>query len=277
MRSHFADKREELVTQAAQKSRGSTDGTEVQELQRQVKERRDYLSPLRNRASSAMAQISPSRTNTLMVSYGSEEFKQRYARRRDNNLPLPIDDLYQRTFSDSQLLRQRRDFPEVDERRVTRMPSLLPASDDRQEGLNGEEGSAHLPAHKRCSDVTKFNSTSIDPHAVTQANVRSGCHRVIKVYTSFNGMDVKSQVRRRDKERAARLVGKPAAGRPTDEHECSGLGDASPAKPISKNLAQTKLGPAAGCFGWQLGGRMSADRFQDVKAACRDEKGQYIL
>jgi len=279
-----ADKRKEalLLTQGQNtRSRGTP---QVEELQRKLGASQNFYSPLKNRPSPSIDECSysPSRTQTITVAYGTEAFKQHYSRRRDANVPLPCDSPWLRTFTDSQLLKNNRDYPAVDERRISRSTScLLPGGDDRIEGLNGEEEGAlsQIPRKYRCSDITKFRSHSVDPHAVPQAALRTSCHRKINIDSCFAGSEVKAQLRRRDHARLHNLMYKPPAGRPAggEPDQPVPVTPTGNVGPQAGGLEHAPLGPAAGCFGWQMGGRMNSKEFHKFKAMARDENGKYIM
>lgn len=153
------------------------------------------MSPLRNRPASVdPAQFTPSKTSSLCVSYGTPAFKRRFCGRSDSNMPLQSNLPHLRCMVDSQLLKQNRDSPGIDERRVLRAPNLSPLDSlGRRVGLNGEMLDEE-PRRKISSEITKFVSRSIDPHAITQAMLRQSCHRKIQVEDSFSGSNIKAQL-----------------------------------------------------------------------------------
>jgi len=254
---------------------------QLEKLKQEVPQRRLLASPLRNRAYSVDPKdFTPSRTQSITVAYGSPAFQRRFGRRSDNNLPLPADSPHLRALADSQLLRHNRDAPNVDERRVLRGPGCMPESLGRVYGLNGEEDLSTVPRGSVYSDITKYQSRSIDPHSVTQSMLMHNTKRRINVMSTCNGGEVKAQVlaienRFKDSKKAA---GKPLGEDNYDREEFKD--PVLPNDPMSgkpKALSGSTKGPGASMYGWQLGGRTTTEDVQSMKASYRDASGKYIL
>jgi len=273
-----AQKRIERAQRKANEERAHSSlatSQQLVDLKAQVEAQRQVLSPLRNRCLSVDPNdFTPSRTQTITVAYGSPAFHRRFGRRSDLNLPVPGDSPGLRTFADSHLFRRHRDVPNVDERRVIRAASFNPSGLGRIIGLNGEEDLSDVPRGSRYSDITKYQSRSIDPHAITQAAICSGTKRKLNVLPTCNGQEIKDQVLSVERQWAdtIRAAGKPLGednydSEPPARSQLPGCGKPFPELPPGHSQGQQ--GPGSGQFGWQLGGRTTGTDVKTMKVRKR--------
>jgi len=191
--------------------------SKIQDLRERFDQQQKSLSPLRNRPVDLRLKddYTPSRTGSVQVAYNSPQWRGSH-KRNAHRVPLPFNSSWHRGHTDSSLLGQHRDIPQVDENNMMRSgSSMLPAKHGRYSNIpwltshsNTLQSAAdQSPAFfkKPNTDVTSpwkpllHTSMPIDPYSKNPAQMKASYHKTVLIDTGMMPTDIKNKLQKNEK------------------------------------------------------------------------------